>query len=212
MTVCCWSTFLKYNLSSGGVHQLQSMKGFSLPRMRLLIFVCYPPCLWKNLIKKKLSISIVPPASHDPAMYATYWALHKQMYVYTCRKSWMLKFSGHVPHLFVWLSALVDTVLRVTGRLPSGEIWVYGVITNHLSIGHTHCYTQKHAHGLITYACSGKQERMSRRRRRRNVELVWTCCDPSHLMVIPYMENLCGTAQILICLSHFYVMASCCIR
>ena len=38
---------------------------------------------------------------------------------------------------------------------------------------------------------------MSRRRRRRSVQLVKTCSSPSHLLVynnfIPYMEDLCGT-------------------
>ena len=37
---------------------------------------------------------------------------------------------------------------------------------------------------------------MSCRRRQRSVKLVQTCCDPSCLTVIPYMEDLCGTAQI----------------
>ena len=53
------------------------------------------------------------------------------------------------------------------------------------------------------------QERMSRRRQQRSVQLVKTCSSPSHLLVynnfIPYMEDLCGTtmaAQRPICISH----------
>ena len=49
------------------------------------------------------------------------------------------------------------------------------------------------------YWFDGHQERMSRRRRRRSVQLVKTCSSPSHLLVynnfIPYMEDLCGTAS-----------------
>ena len=66
----------------------------------------------------------------------------------------------------------------------------------------------------MAVCCSENQERMSRRRRRRSVELVKVhVVVPHTFWFIPYMEDLCGTsvsqlaqvtvaAQRPICISH----------